>query len=168
MKGIKKRLLGLLLTAVFFFISSSSTAFAAEIKETTNTNCYNIEVTSEGIMSMTDQNGTIIEPNSARSSVSGSGEATLVSGNDGIQVFVNTSGWGGMGVTINASSSWNGYMSMNMFSSEGRTLLTGRSVYSNGETYFNNLKHYNPQYYLFTFKGIPSGKSVYIRIWIYG
>lgn len=168
MKNIKRKITGFLMVAVLLCISTTSTIFAAETIGGSDIGYYDVKVSSEGVTSITDEKGNVADSSVVRSSISGSGEGTLNSGYDGIQVFVNTSGWGGMGVTVNASSSWNGYMSMDMLGSDGSKPVRDKAVHSNGETYCNNLNHYNPAYYLFTFKGIPSGQSVYIRIWIYG
>lgn len=164
MKWIRKRSLCIVLLSLFV-LSFSTTAFASEIDNIDNTKCYNLEVTSEGISSITDENGDSVSP---YSTISGYEQATLTNDPAGVQVFIDSSGWGGMGVTVKASSSWNGYMNLDILSPDGDIPAQGRSVYSNGETYLNNLFHYNPPYYLFSFRGIPSGQSVFVQIWVYG
>lgn len=164
MKGIKRRILGILLSAMFV-LSFGTTAFAAETGETNEAKCYNLEVTSEGVSSITDAEGNTVSP---RSTISGYEQTTLSGDPAGIVVYVDSSGWGGMGVTVKASSSWNGYMNLDILSSEGDIPAQGKAVYSNGETYLNDLFHYNPPYYLFSFRGIPSGQSVFVQIWVYG
>lgn len=168
MKGLKKRILSACLIVMLTIMSFSTTTFANELQKTKETICYNVEMTSEGIEFITDKNGKPIDSISPRSSISGFDQRSLTPNSAGIQVFVDASGSGGMGVTINASSSWNGYMSVNMLGSNGSTAFTGRAVYSNGETKFNNLRHSSPTYYVLTFAGIPSGQSVFVQVWIYG
>lgn len=73
-----------------------------------------------------------------------------------------------MGVTIETSSSWNGTMKANMVDSDGRHIFEGREVPSNDNTKITGLWHYNPAYYYLTFGDIPSGQSVFIKVWIYG
>ena len=168
MKNIKKRILSISLSAMVMCMILGTTAFAAEPEKTVDATYYNVELTSDGITSITDENGNAINPNSLTSSISGYDAGTLTGDPDGIQVVVNSEGWGGMGVTIKASSSWNGYMSLDMLGDDGHTPLTGAVVHSNSETYFNNLWHYSPMSYLFSFRGIPAGQSVYVQIWVYG
>lgn len=164
MKNIKKRILGSFLFAVLLCLSFELSVFAAESDETINATCYNIEVTSEGIESITNQYGNEITFGTPRISISGYDEGTLTGNPDGVQVIVNSVGWGGMGVTVKASSSWHGYMSLDILGSDGNVPLSGHAVYSNGETVINDLWHYSPSYYLFSFRGIPSGQSVYVQI----
>lgn len=169
MRNIKKHILSICLVAMLACMSFATTAFAAELESSTKSKCYTIEVTSEGLASITDKEGKEINTyTTLRSSISGYEQRSLTSNSAGIQVFVEASGCGGMGVTINASSSWSGYMSMNMLGSDGRMTVEGKAVYSNGETYLNNLSHYSPSYYVLTFSGIPSGQSVFVKVWIYG
>ncbi len=72
-----------------------------------------------------------ISTTSARSSINGSGSKTLNSNPSTLQVMVDAKGWGGMEVTVNASSSWNGYMSLDIISSDGKVPLEGATIYSN-------------------------------------
>ena len=72
MRNIKRRILSLALSAVVACMSFGTTAFAAEPTEQLDATCYNVELTSEGITSITDQNGNTIDPYSVtRSSISG-------------------------------------------------------------------------------------------------
>jgi hypothetical protein len=168
MRNIKKRILSIALSAMFVCMSLGRTTFAAEPDGTTNAICYNVELTSEGINSVTDNDGNEINPAVLSSSISGYEQDTLSGNPCGVQVFVDASGWGGMGITIKASSSWSGYMRLDVLGADGSSPLTEKAVYSNGETKFNSLWHYTPSYYLFSFAGIPDGNSVYVQIWIYG
>lgn len=164
MKSIKKRLL-ILLTVLSLCACFTTTAFAAETPKNDEGKCYTFEVTSEGITAVTDETGNEITP---RSSISGYNQASISGNPAAIIVYPSSSGWGGMGVTVKASSSWSGYMNLDILGSDGSTPLQGKAVYSNSETKVNNLYHKNPSYYMFSFRGIPSGKSVYVQIWIYG
>lgn len=169
MRNIKKRLLGIVLSAMFVCMSLGTAAFAAEPVKPVDATCYNVELTSEGIASITDQDGNEIDPSSVtRSSISGYESDTLSGDPCGVQVFVDANGWGGMGITIKTSSTWSGYMSLDVLGEDGNAPLTGKAVYSNGETQFHDLWHYTPMYYLFSFRGIPSGQSVNVQIWVYG
>lgn len=171
MKGIKFRILTIL-TALVMCLGSSTSAFASESQDNKdadkNATCYNLEVTSDGIASITDEKGNEVSSISPRSSISGYNQATLSGDPAGIIVYINSSGWGGMGVTIETSSSWHGYMSLDILGSDGSIPLEGRSIYSDKSTEINDLFHYNPAYYLFSFRGIPSGQSVSVKIWVYG
>lgn len=169
MKCLKTRIIGALMSlmlCVGFAITGLATpTFAAESTETNKAQCYTFEVTSDGIASVSDENGNEI---STYSSISGFEQGTISSNPDGIIVYPTSSGWGGMGVTIKASSSWSGYMNLDIAGSDGNVPLKGKAVYSNGQTVVNNLWHYNPSYYVFSFRGIPSGQSVFVQIWVYG
>lgn len=165
MKNTKtRRIIGVLM-ALVLCIGLTSTAFAAEPPENNEAKCYTLEVTSEGITSVKDDVGNEVSP---RSSISGYEQATISGDPAAVFVYPKSSGWGGMGVTIKTSSSWNGYMNLDILGEDGSVPLEGKSVYSNGETKVNNLWHYNPAYYLFSFRGIPSGQSVFVQIWVYG
>ena len=170
MKKIIKRSLGLVMAMVMACMCMVTTAFAAET-ETDNApeaKCYNLEVTSDGIESVVDEDGNKVDPGLLRSSISGYNQATISGDPVGVLVFVSASGVGGMGITVKASSSWSGYMSLDMIGSNGSIPLSGKAVYSNGETQVNNLQHNSPSYYVFSFRGIPSGQSVFVQIWVYG
>lgn len=166
---MRKRLITIL-TATIMSISSMTTAFAADSQlEISNpkkeAKCYNLNVTSDGITSCKDEFGNEIAP---RSSISGYDRFTATQNNTGIQVLVDSEGFGGMGVTIDASSSWNGTMKVSALYSTGSFAFQNKSASSNGETYYNNLLHFSPSWILFKFEGIPAGKSVDIQIWVYG
>lgn len=167
MKSIICRIFSIFV-AISMCVCLSLTTYAEEPSTVQKVSSYTLEVTSSGIVSCQDENGNDISTTSARSSINGYGSKTLNSNPSTLQVMVDAKGWGGMGVTVNASSSWNGYMSLDIISSDGKVPLEGAAVYSNRETYFNNLKHYNPDYLIFSFRGIPSGQSVYVQIWVYG
>lgn len=162
MKGIKTRILGALMTLILC-TAFVTTAFAAEPAENSEAKCYTFEVTSEGITSVTD--GNEVTP---QSSISGYNQASISGDPASIFIYPNSSGWGGMGVTVKTSSNWNGYMNLDILGEDGSLPLEGKSIHSNSETKINNLWHYNPAYYMFSFRGIPSGQSVYVQIWIYG
>ncbi len=162
---VKKRFIGIFMSAIILFTLSATTAFAAE--PSTEAVAYNMEITSNGIVSITDENGNAA-PASVYSTISGYEQKTLTGDPAGVIVYVSASGIGGMGVTIETSSSWNGYMSLDILGSDGSTPASGISVYSNTTKYLNNLMHYSPAYFLFSFRGIPSGQSVFAKIWVYG
>lgn len=169
MENIKKRFLSITLSVMFVCMNLVTPVLAAEPNEWANSTCYNIELNSDGITSITDQNGNEIKSDSVtRSSISGYESDTLSGNPCGVQVFVNANGWGGMGITVKTSSSWNGYMSLDVLGDDGHAPLTSAAVYSNDETEFHNLWHYTPMYYLFSFRGIPTGQSVSVQIWVYG
>lgn len=167
MKGIYRRILAILM-AIAICSCMSLTAFAAETEASQNATCYTLEVTSDGVSSCHDGNGEEVLLVSPRSTISGYDSETLYGGNvAAVQVIVQASGWGGMGATVKTSSSWNGYMSLDIFDSDGVVNREQVAVYSNGETYFNDMKHYSPSFVMFSFKGIPSGESVFVEIWVY-
>ena len=170
-----KRIITCLL-ATFTILCTSVTVFASENTvdkaNIPTATLYNVELTSEGIASITNEDGSKV-PASTRSSISGY-EQTNISGNPaGVFVYPTASGIGGMGATVQSSSSWNGFMSLDILSSDGLTSATGMAVPSNGEwklndVYANGITHYSPAYLLFSFKGIPAGQSVSVKIWVYG
>lgn len=168
MKKIIKRSLGLIIAMVMTCMCMVTSAFAAENEPAPEAKCYNLEVTSDGIESISDENGNDVDPNLLRSSISGYNQATISGNPVGVLVYVSASGTGGMGITVKTSSSWSGYMNLDMIGSNGSIPLSGRAVYSNGETQVNNLQHNSPSYYVFSFRGIPSGQSVFVQIWVYG
>lgn len=170
-----KRIMTTLLAAVTL-LSMSTTAFAAEnnseqvVKDTSQATCYNMELTSDGVSSITDENGKSISP---RSSISGYDDGTLSSNPAGIIIYPDASGIGGMGATVESHSSWNGYMNLDILGSDGLTKATGLSVKTNttwtlDSVFSGGITHYSPSYILFSFRGIPQGQSVYVKIWVYG
>lgn len=168
MKKIFKRSLDIIMSMVMACMCMVTTAFAAETETTPEAKCYSLEVTSDGIESAIDENGNKVDPGLLRSSISGYNQATISGDPAGVLVYTSASGTGGMGITVKASSSWYGYMSLDMIGSNGSIPLSGKAVYSNGETQVNNLTHNNVGYYVFSFRGIPSGQSVFVQIWVYG
>lgn len=165
MKNLKKRLFSFLLAATLLCVGFVTPTYAAETEKEAEPKCYTIEVSSNGVESISDESGYGI---STYSSISGYNQRSIKPGDAGIAISATSSGWGGMGVTIEASSSWSGTMNANMVDSDGRTIFSGRNVSSNGSTKFASLWHYNPSYYYLTFGNIPSGQSVFIKVWIYG
>ena len=143
-------------------LAFSAMAFAEE--KSTPTKLYNLEVTSEGIVGI---NEASVE-RSTTSSISGYDARTVVNTDSGVTIFVDASGFGGMGVTIKASSSWNGTMYVHMFDNLGNVVFESEPVSSNGETQFHNLWHWSPDYFGVNCTGIPDGVSVYVQVWIYG
>ena len=168
MKNITKRIACIVAAMLMICTCVGTTAFAAEPEETSEATCYNVEFTSDGVQSITDETGNAVDSPTLLSTISGYGDGTLTNDPDGFIIYVDSSGWGGMGVTVKASSSWNGYMSLDIVGEDGSVPAKQRAISSNGETYLNDLFHYNPAYYLFSFRGIPSGQSVYVQIWVYG
>lgn len=171
MKGIKHRIFSVGIAIAMCICTLATTASAVEYKSTVTeeATCYNLELTSNGISSITGTNGNNV-PLSVLSSISGYKNGTLSTDPDGIAVYVDAVGSGGMGITVKTTSSWNGYMSLDVFSYKGGSVpIEGASIYSNGERQFHDLTHGPaPVYYFFGFKGIPSGESVGVEIWIYG
>lgn len=168
---VLKHITSIFMAALMLFTMSVTTVSATENDTTPTATAYNVEVTSDGITSITDENGNVA-PASVYSSISGYGQATLNSNPAGITIYANASGIGGMGATVECSSSWNGTMTLDILSSDGKTQVTGLSVPSKGTWYLDdhvsNVVHYSPSYFLFSFRGIPSGQSVFVKIWIYG
>lgn len=165
MKNLKKRLFSFLLAATLLCVGFVTPTYAAETGKDAEPKCYTIEVSSNGVESISDESGYDI---STCSSISGYNQRSIKPGDAGITISATSSGWGGMGVTIETSSSWNGKMKANMVDSDGRHFFEGREVPSNDNTKITGLWHYNPAYYYLTFGGIPSGQSVFIKVWIYG
>lgn len=157
--------------AAIMCLGTTATAFAAEPQPDVEATCYNLEVSSNGVVSCTDENGNEVPTISPRSSISGYGSGSLSSSNPAIIIYPQASGIGGMGVTINTSSSWSGYMKLTAvahYASSNATLINNYAVSSNTEVYFNDLLHRSPGYIMFAFDGIPSGKTVNTQIWVYG
>lgn len=71
MKNIRKRFSNIFLSVVLMCMSLSTTVSAAETTEETEApTYYNVEVTSEGIASIVDQDGNSVSPASLASSIS--------------------------------------------------------------------------------------------------
>lgn len=165
---MKKRILGTIMTAILLVMSFGTTTFAAEPATTPDATFYTLECTSEGVVSITDEDGNAVSDSVLRSSISGYEQETMTTDPAGVIVYVQSSGIGGMGATVETSSSWNGYMSLDVFDSNGKVYCEGVAVSSNGSKYFNNWLHYSPSWVWFSFRGIPSGQSVSVQIWVYG
>lgn len=167
---IMKKLLAFLLSTVMLLSVGSTTAFAAEstpklTHNTTEATMYNVELNSDGIVSITNQNGKRMPA----SSISGYNNGNITSSSNGFLVWVNASGTGGMGVTVTTScSSWNGTITFDLMGNNGSHPISGQYISSNGSTEFHNLSHSSPAYYLANFSGIPSGHTIYAQVWIYG
>ncbi len=161
-----------ILLALVLVLSLSVSAFAAEITSDVNTDVeatmYNLEITSEGIVSVTDENGNIMP----RSSISGYASGDVRSDSTFFLVWVDASGIGGMGVTVTTSCpNWNGTIRFDLVSDRGSKALTEEYIPTNGTTEFHNLWQGlpgTPSYYLANFYGIPEGYTVNAQVWIYG
>ncbi len=161
-----KRFISVAIAMVMMLVMCSTTAFAAETPEAdaSTTKEITLAVTSEGVVSTESTDGDF----SIQSWISGYEQKTISQGDPGVLVWVDGSGWGGMGVTIESSSSWSGNMYVHMLGEDGSVPFSNKAVYSNGISYFNNLDTHNPAYYVFNFTGIPAGQTVFVKIWIYG
>lgn len=172
MKNLKKRIFAVFMAALMC-LGTSVTAFAADTEDTTGATCYNLAVSSDGMVTCTDENGNELSNVSPLSSISGYTSGSVTKDKNLIVLYPdNSSGIGGMGITVKASSSWNGNMKLAVgaqYTNSGvSTVFKDKTVKSNGETYFNNLLHRSPGYLVFVFNGIPSGKTVNLQIWVYG
>lgn len=169
MKKTVNRLLSILLAIMLVLGATGTQAFADEVSEPEDATLYNVELTSEGIAQITDADGNpVTDSTRGTGGISGFKQATLSNNPDGVFVVTQSWGFGGMGITIKTSSSWNGYMSLDVITSDPSVIISGSSIYSNTETQFHNLMHYSPSYIIFKFSGIPSGQSVFVQIWVYG
>lgn len=167
---MKKQIISVILSAVVLMASFGNTAFAATAEKSSETTAYNVELTSEGIASITAEDGSNV-PDSviARSSISGYEQKTISGNPAAILVFPSSaSGAGGMGATIECSSSWHGAMSLDVFDSNGVENIRGARVSSNGTSKLTDMYHGSPSYVVFSFRNIPAGQSVFVKIWIYG
>ena len=166
-----KKLFSILL-ALVILLSFSSPAFAAETTEDVSNDVkatlYNVDLTSDGIVSVSDENGNIMP----LSSISGYNQGDVSSNSSGFLVWVDSSGIGGMGVTVITScSNWNGTITFNLASDTGSYAVKGAAIPTNGESQWHNLIHglpSTPAYYLAVFSGIPAGYTVHAQVWIYG
>lgn len=160
--------------------SLSATAFAAEngtnSNNENNATMYNVVLNSDGIVSVSDENGDIVSISDEESgimplsSISGYNKGNLTSSSRGFLVWVDASGIGGMGVTVKTTcSTWkNGTITFNLAANTGAIPIKDAHISSNGETKWNDLLHGSPAYFLADFSGIPSGHTVTAEIWIYG
>lgn len=167
MKNIVKRFLAIVM-AMAMCVCFASTAFADEPESEKCVSAYTVEATSEGISSIVDENGNEVLPSVMRSYIFGYAQGTVTSSKSHIPVYPETVSSGGMGITVKASSSWNGDMYLTVIGQDASVPLDNARVSSNGETYFNNLWHTTTSAYGFAFTGIPEGQSVYVQIWVYG
>lgn len=165
---MRKRILGTFLSAIMLIMALGTTAFAAEPATAPDATLYTLECTSDGVASITDEDGNTVSNSVLRSSISGYEQETMTTDPNGVVVYVDSSGIRGMGATVETSSSWNGYMSLDVFDSNGKIYCEDVAISSNTTKYFNNWTHISPSWVWFSFKGIPSGQSVFVKIWVYG
>lgn len=156
-----KRILSTLLVLTLC-LSLSSSVFAADT--TTNKAAeeknligeYTFEVSGDGTVT-------------PKSSVSGYNQKTVTAGNNGILIDCNGQGIGGMGITIETSSS-----SSNSYIDYAGAPTIGSASNVSGKIWMNdhielksNLWHNNLGEYFLAF-GVPSGQSMFVKVWIYG
>ena len=161
-----------ILLSLVMIMSLSATAFAAEPKDNSNNDVkvtkYDVELGSEGIVSVSDENGNIMPT----SSISGYANADVTSNASSFRVNVSASGIGGMGVTVKTScANWNGTITFSLISNTNSKPINQERIPTNDETYFNGLVQglpSSPAYYIALFEGIPSGYTIHVDIWIYG
>ncbi|MBO5348520.1 MAG: hypothetical protein J6A89_01680 [Clostridia bacterium] len=167
---MKKLIAGIFMSTLMFLMSFGMTAFAAESEvDSCEATAYTMECTSDGIVSITDENGATAPASVMRSTISGYTQQTISGSPAGIVVYpTSASGAGGMGVTIECSSSWNGAMSMDLTDTNGNVNVRGVRVVSNGTSKLTDMYHDSPSAVVLTFRGIPSGQSVFVKVWIYG
>lgn len=168
MKDFSKRFISILMaivTCLCFTLSVSANEFenALSSSEATSPRHITYEVTSEGIISA-EVDGQVMP----RSSISG-----YANGNcDGPSCIficpVISSGEGGMGITVKASSSWDGYMSMDITSGGFQYYVKDYAMPSNGERQFHDLYHEAPTQVALLLMGIPVNEYVHIDMWVYG
>lgn len=152
-------------------LSISVTAFATDITRDANNDTvtmYSLELTSEGISSVSDEEGNIVP----LSSISGYACGDVDSSNPGFLVWVDSSGIGGMGVTVKTiCPDWNGTIRFDLVSDRGSKAVLNQYIPTNGSTEFHDLLHglpATPAYYLANFSGIPKGYTITAHVWIYG
>ena len=168
-----KKLLSFLLAVTMMVSMLSVNAFAAEAEcdvaeAPAEATMYDVELNSSGIVSITDENGAAA-PRSVTSSISGYGNANLTSSSNVMVVWVDASGFGGVGITVTTScSNWNGTITFNVTPNNGSAILGNKYISSNGTSEFHNLWHNSPAYYTIAFGGIPAGYTVHAQVWIYG
>lgn len=161
-----------IILALALVLSLSVHAFAAEVTSDVKTDVeatmYNLEVTSKGIISVSDENGNVLP----RSSISGYASGDVSRDSTYFLVWVNSSGIGGMGVTVKTSCpNWDGTIRFDLVSDRGSKAITEEYITTNGTKEFHNLLHglpSTPSYYLANFSGIPEGYTVNAQVWIYG
>lgn len=159
--------------AIIMMATLPSAAFASEFSgeiESTlpKATLYNLALNSDGIVSVSDENGDIMP----LSSISGYQNGNVSKGSSGFTVWVNASGIGGMGVTVKTSCpNWpDGEIRFTLIGENGSVPINNSLIYANGEANYSNLWHGLPvpSYYLAGFSGIPEGYTVYAQVWIFG
>lgn len=160
-----------ILLAFSMVMSLSIPAFAAEspveVSVAAEATMYTMELTSEGIVSISDEDGNIMP----FSSISGYQNGNVTENSNSFLVWVDASGLGGMGVTVKTScSTWTGTITFNLIGDNGSQPIKNSSISTNGEKNYSNLFHGLPvpNYYLAGFSGIPSGHTIYAQVWIFG
>ena len=156
-----KRLLSLVLVLTLC-LSFSNLVSAKE--KTDNKSVNDKELMGEYTFEVSDK-GLI----TARSSVSGYNQKTVVAGDNGLIINCNGQGYGGMGITIETSSS-NGNFKVNYVGGAyiGSASSISGEIGSNAHIELNkNLWQNNLDEYLISF-GVPSGVSMFVKVWIYG
>ena len=158
-----RRILSALLTLTLCF-SLSSSVFAASAKGNETAAQKNLigEYTFE-----VSGDGTVMP----LSSVSGYNQKTVTAaeGNNGISIDCNGQGVGGMGITIETSCS-NGNYQMEYAGSSvigSASNISGRIWTNDHIELKSNLWQNNLGQYFVAF-GVPSGVSVFVKVWIYG
>ncbi len=166
MKTLRKRILAIFM-ATIMCVATGVTASAAEPGDMEATR-YDLEVSSEGIVSCTDENGNSVSNISPRSTISGYTNGTVNRNNPMLVLYPDVAtGIGGMGVTIKTSSSWKGNFNVTIgahYVSGMNTVLQNASISSNAENYFEDLMHRAPGYLVFTFGNIPVNTNVKVEI----
>ncbi len=129
-------------------------------------NTFAVEVPNEAIP--LPQQSSEVMP---LSSISGYAQKTITSSNAYIEVPTTSSGVGGMGITIETSSSSSGSMDFNgaPLNNILTSTISGKIALNKGHYEAHNLIHDDSvgTYYIF-FSNIPAGASVKVQVWIYG
>lgn len=166
MKKFLNRIIAVIMAITLTFgISIPALAADTDVKNNDKPIAHHVEyeVSSNGLETVT------YDGIQTCSSISGYENATFTGGGGHmIVVPVVSSGVGGMGITVKTSSSWSGYVSMQIKSDDDVVYVNNYAMPSNGERKFNNLKHYSPMNVGVLIKGIPAGKTMRIDVWIYG
>ena len=157
MKRNFKRICSLLVALVLCF-SFMTSASAAEVEKTSteNADVYTFEVSKDST--------TLI----SRSSVSGYNQKYVTSNDGGLIIECNGSGIGGMGITIETSCS-QGTFDIDFTGGPfiGNASTINGTITSNDHLEIKNLMQNNIDEYLIAFR-VPAGKSVFVKVWIYG
>lgn len=75
---MKKRILGTIMATILLVMSFGTTAFAAKPATTPDATFYTLECTSEGVVSITDEDGNAVSDSVLRSSISGYEQETFL------------------------------------------------------------------------------------------